>query len=304
MDRAFSSGASGTPPSAPGSPSIGYATSGNPSTGTPATKPGPYWYHMVTEEIRGVLVAAGLTPSQADVTQLLQSLRAAGVFTTPAQFDNTTKAATTAFVQAALGNKSASASYSTATVNLSASDAGKMLYISGLTTTVNLPSLASVADGTTFNIQTAIALTIARAGSDFIAANGGGQASLAIAQNSTVIITKSNAINAWVVDGSSRLLYDGNFSASVAASGYQKLPSGLILQWGIQTCNTGATTTVTLPIAFPSGSAANYRVVATVESAAVTAANYAVAAKTSASQFTISINAGSGLGVTWFAIGF
>ncbi|MDO9235957.1 MAG: hypothetical protein Q7U28_07995 [Aquabacterium sp.] len=98
MDRAFSSGSSASPPTAPASPSIGYATAGNPGAGTPATKPGAYWYHMMTEEIRGVLVAAGLTPSQSDVTQLLQALRAAGVFQTQATNDATTKVATTAFV--------------------------------------------------------------------------------------------------------------------------------------------------------------------------------------------------------------
>lgn len=97
MDRAFSSGSSASPPAAPGSPSIGYPTSGNSGTGTPATKPGPYWYHMITEEIRGVLVAAGLTPSQGDVTQLLQALRASGVFQTQPTNDSGTKVATTAF---------------------------------------------------------------------------------------------------------------------------------------------------------------------------------------------------------------
>lgn len=74
MDRAFASGASGTPPTAPASPSIGYPTKGNAGTGTPATKPGEYWYHMITEEMRAVITAAGLTPSQSDLTQLLQAL--------------------------------------------------------------------------------------------------------------------------------------------------------------------------------------------------------------------------------------
>lgn len=77
MDRAFLSGAAGSAPTAPASPSIGYATGGNPSTGTPATKPGPWWYHMITEELRAVIAAGGLTPSQSDITQLLQALPAA-----------------------------------------------------------------------------------------------------------------------------------------------------------------------------------------------------------------------------------
>lgn len=76
MDRAFSSGASGSAPSVPASPSIGYPTKGNAGTGTPATKPGEWWYHMITEEIRGIIVAAGLTPTHTDITQLLQAIQA------------------------------------------------------------------------------------------------------------------------------------------------------------------------------------------------------------------------------------
>jgi microcystin-dependent protein len=76
MDRAFASGASATPPSAPGSPSVGYATAGNPGSGIPATRPGPWWFHMVTEELRAVLVAGGITPDQSDVAQLLAAIQA------------------------------------------------------------------------------------------------------------------------------------------------------------------------------------------------------------------------------------
>lgn len=74
MDRSFASGASGSPPSYPGSPSIGYPTAGNPSTATPATKPGPWWYYMITEELRGVVVAAGLTPDGSNTGQLSQAI--------------------------------------------------------------------------------------------------------------------------------------------------------------------------------------------------------------------------------------
>jgi hypothetical protein len=74
MDRAFSSGASGAPPAAPVSPSMGYATSGNPGGGTPATKPGAWWFHAITEELRALIVGAGLTPDYADVTQVSQAI--------------------------------------------------------------------------------------------------------------------------------------------------------------------------------------------------------------------------------------
>ena len=73
MDRAYLSGASGSPPAAPGSPSIGYPTAGNPGV-TPATTPGPYFYHAIMEELLGVIVAAGITPAQGTLTQLKQAL--------------------------------------------------------------------------------------------------------------------------------------------------------------------------------------------------------------------------------------
>lgn len=77
MDQAYKSGASATPPTPPASPSLGYATGGNPSTGTPATTPGPYWYHMITESLRRLLVKAGKTPDHTNldlVTEAVQEL--------------------------------------------------------------------------------------------------------------------------------------------------------------------------------------------------------------------------------------
>lgn len=76
MDRAWKSGASATPPVAPSSPSIGYPTSGDAGGGVPKTVPGPHWHHMITEELRNIIVAAGLTPSHLAVNQVLSALQA------------------------------------------------------------------------------------------------------------------------------------------------------------------------------------------------------------------------------------
>ena len=73
-NRTWSSGASGTPPTAPALPSVGYPTPGNPSLGIQATKGGAFWFHQLGEEIRNASIAAGLTPSAADLTQLTQSI--------------------------------------------------------------------------------------------------------------------------------------------------------------------------------------------------------------------------------------
>lgn len=76
MDRIYASGAAGSAPSVPASPSSGYPTAGNPGTGTPATKPGPYWYHMIMEELMAIIAAGGITPAPGTLNQVKQALDA------------------------------------------------------------------------------------------------------------------------------------------------------------------------------------------------------------------------------------
>jgi len=75
-NRKWQSAAAGSPPSVPGSPSSGFPTNGNPGTSTPATIPGDWWFHQIGEELRSVIVAAGLTPTHSAVNQLLAALSA------------------------------------------------------------------------------------------------------------------------------------------------------------------------------------------------------------------------------------
>lgn len=103
MDRAFSSGASGSPPSAPVSPSTGYPTSGNAGTGTPATKPGAWWYHMMTEEQRAVIVAAGITPDYTVTTQLRDAILALIAGASGNDFKGSVRVSTTANIASLAG---------------------------------------------------------------------------------------------------------------------------------------------------------------------------------------------------------
>jgi hypothetical protein len=74
MDRGWKSGASATPPVHTDLTAGNYPTAGNPGSGTPATKPGPYWYHMITEELLAVIVGSGLTPDKSVLTQLRDAI--------------------------------------------------------------------------------------------------------------------------------------------------------------------------------------------------------------------------------------
>jgi hypothetical protein len=54
----------------------GYFTEGNPATGTPATKVRGSWLNMIQEELRAIVVAAGLTPSKTTYTQVRDAIKA------------------------------------------------------------------------------------------------------------------------------------------------------------------------------------------------------------------------------------
>lgn len=53
----------------------GYFTEGNPGTGTPATLERASWFNMVQEELRAVVVAAGLMPSKTTYTQVRDAIK-------------------------------------------------------------------------------------------------------------------------------------------------------------------------------------------------------------------------------------
>lgn len=79
MERSWKAGAIASPPVHTENTAGNFPTGGNPGTGTPATNPGPWWFHMMTEEMRNVIVAAGLTPDKSDVTQFITALRTMGL---------------------------------------------------------------------------------------------------------------------------------------------------------------------------------------------------------------------------------
>lgn len=76
MDRNWESGASGTPPLLSSLASAGFPTDGDPGSAVPATIAGAAWYHMITEELRALVVGAGLSPDHTSVAQVLGAVQA------------------------------------------------------------------------------------------------------------------------------------------------------------------------------------------------------------------------------------
>ena len=90
---------------------------------------------------------------------------------------------------------------------------------------------------------------------------------------------------------------------SLATSGYQKLPGGLLIQWGnAGLIAAGSSATVTYPIAFPSGAVSASTTIST--STNTTTPQGAGLTYVSATQLTIRNLSATTLSFTWIAIGY
>jgi len=134
----------------------------------------------------------------------------------------------------------------------------------------------------------------------------GGTMSGAIAMSSNKITGLANGT------ASGDAVNYGQFGASLAANGYQKLPSGLIIQWGYSIINVSGTPscgtgTFDFSIAFPN---ACLQIAGSHDNAATTSTwGYAFGITTTASQLTIGTRSitsnGSGtVGCRWIAVGY
>ncbi|KVA70975.1 hypothetical protein WM36_02175 [Burkholderia ubonensis] len=226
---------------------------------------------------------------------------------TPPQFDSSDRLASTGFVQRALGNMQTGVRIqSAANAIFSASHAGGSYTLEVASTTYALPSLASVKPGATFEfLATVNAATVATAGADKMMTGSLVSSSTCVLNNGDTAKFVSDGTYWVLVSGSAALrLSLGDFGNSLSANGYQKLPSGLILQWGtVLTSNSGAGS-VAFPIAFPNQ---QLGAVATINAAMTTGLvstyNYG---KTGMSVGTRDYQTGSGViaAVTYFAWGF
>ncbi|KWE69759.1 hypothetical protein WL77_12745 [Burkholderia ubonensis] len=174
----------------------------------------------------------------------------------PPQFDNTTKIATTAFVQRALGNFNASSGTGSgiiaAAVTLTNDDVGGFHYFNGPTNqTATLPSEVGLPPGAAIAFQRGAqySLTIGTNKANAIIDTTIGLASsITLATGEFVVLVWSGTY--WQAFGTYTQRVGQPFANSLTSSGYQKLPSGLIIQWGLG-ATSGQTGTVTFPIAFP-----------------------------------------------------
>lgn len=272
MDRVFESGAAVAAPAAPASPSNGYATAGNPATATPATKPGPYWYHMITESLRKLVVDAGLTPDHTNlslVSQAVQAMIAAGAANdykasvraatvganitlaggAPSTLDGVTLVANDRILVKDQTTGSQNGIYVVTTLGTGANGTWSRATDADQAGELTSGAIVAVEEGTTnadsqWMLTTDGTITIGTTALTFTRKGEGSFASSAEAQAFSVTNKAiSPATLAAAFQGANR---------SLATNGYQKLPGGLILQWGYSSViGTNSSASVTLPIAFP-----------------------------------------------------
>ena len=169
---------------------------------------------------------------------------------TPPQFDNSQKLGTTQFIQRALGSFSGSAQYNV-NPTLTTADIGRLSVAGSSGSTFTLPLLSAVPVGGKITIiSQGGASSVIPQGADQLYKTSGSISSISVVGSDWVEIT--NAGSAWIVSNGPALLATSSmFGSSVTQNGYQKLPSGLIIQWGMNTTNAGGYVDVTYPIAFP-----------------------------------------------------
>lgn len=172
---------------------------------------------------------------------------------------------------------------------LNASDAGKRINANSDGINIYLPPLAQVNTGAVYWIHASAACTILKQGADTLLAGNSTPSSVAMAAGEFAVFVAGQG--SWNMEGGdTELLYSPRFGASLAASGYQKLPSGLIIQWGVNSGTPSGYSTYSFPIAFPT---AAYGIVG---QCLTMNANYWVHASiVNASQFNI----GNGNGSSW-----
>ncbi|MGG5542962.1 hypothetical protein P4G95_14385 [Burkholderia vietnamiensis] len=172
----------------------------------------------------------------------------------PARFDSSDKLATTSFVRS-FGMQASAFTTLVGATTLTVANVGSTVYLGGSGSyTVTLPLASSVPAGARIELISGIGslpVTIARQGTDVIYMNASTSLSTVPMALGDTYVLESNGANWYSVGGSTPLAYTNGFSSNQSSSGYQKLPSGLIIQWGNIVTNSSGTATVTFPIAFP-----------------------------------------------------
>lgn len=239
-----------------------------PQGGASPSEPGPWWFHMVTEEIRRVIEDSGITPSRTDLSQLSAAIQR---MISGGDYKSSVRAATTANitlsgeqtidgVAVVAGDRvlvmaqtagaengiyvAATGAWTRAEDANSAGDLTSGVLVPVEEGTLNADTVWMLATDGTITIGTTAQTWQIKSGDATTTRKG--QVQLATSAEAQAL---TDALKAITPSTLAAALQGGNQSLNV--NGYQKLPGGLIIQWGRAGTTTSGTETVTLPITFP-----------------------------------------------------
>jgi hypothetical protein len=168
----------------------------------------------------------------------------------------TTQLATTEFVKNA-GLQVGNIFTVSSTSNMSVSYLGSSVLLSGAGGfTVTLPGSGNLSSGlygkfiTLLNVSSGD-VVVSTVSADNITAGNNSVSSFTLKAGDRAIVYLASA-NYWhLLAGEASLRYSGSFGFSANQPGYQRLPSGIIIQWGITNNSSVNPQVVNLPVAFP-----------------------------------------------------
>ncbi|HUB91412.1 MAG TPA: hypothetical protein VMA74_16940 [Dyella sp.] len=214
----------------------------------------------------------------------------------PTQFDNSAKLVPSSWVQTLLGNTRPSVIGITVT--------GQALTVAqcGQNVAINIPAAGTLSlpspvnqNGIAFylnNYSSTYAVTIQTPAGNFNPAAAGSTTSYLLPPSASVIV---------ISDGTNWIVFGGVGANSLSASGYQKLSSGIIFQWGAITAAAATNTAVVFPISFPNNC---FFATANPNDGGTTASyRYSANGWTKTGLNVVNTYSGNSIPGVWFAIG-
>lgn len=240
-------------------------------------------------------------------TNWIIALESAQRTTTAPLLDSSIRSASTQFVKNVGVSFSKTTQFTSGPQTLTSTNCGQLIDLaSGYTGALTLPAISTIPDGGTIQIWSgaAAAFNVICAGADTIFVKGSTVTSITMNAGDTLILTCGFGSTWIAVGGSAQLQYAGAFASSITTPGWQKFPTGLILQWGASGGITaGGSTSVTFPLAFPNNlfSGGTFTPMSAGSTSLLATTGISFVGKTG---FTVFAQGPGAVGATpWFAIG-